>query len=366
MDIIRHAMNHWQPEIANPRGALNPTGNATVLLGQTSRSIHTYAAGLLDILGSANKSVQFFQMTTREWQNGLYFRDRWQASRNLTVNLGLRYEYYPLMTRADGRGLERWDPATNLVTIGGVGNVPRSNGLSTSKKLFAPRVGFAYRIGDNTVLRSGYGITYNPMVLSRPLRGLYPSTIAASWVAPSNYSYYGFLADGIPDVPTPDISSGVVALPSTVNMGPRSPWGGEIHRGYIQSWNLTLERKLPANFLVSAGYVGNQTVRQFLDRDINAAPIGTGTLGRPLVATQNRRIEALMWDGWGNANYHSLQVAINKEFSKGLFMKGAYTYSKAINMSDDDGWAGLRSPTSTKPSIATERWRAMTVRTCSS
>ncbi|MCC6264162.1 MAG: TonB-dependent receptor [Bryobacterales bacterium] len=341
VDVVRHAMNHWQPEIANPRGSLSPTGNATVLLGQTARSVHTYAAGLLDILGSANKSVQFFQMTTREWQNGLYFRDRWQATRNLTLNLGLRYEYYPLMTRADGRGLERWDPATNLVTIGGVGNVPRSNGLSTSKKLFAPRFGFAWRLNENTVLRSGYGITYNPMVLSRPLRGLYPSTIAANWVAPTSYGYYGFLSDGIPDVPTPDISSGTVALPSTVNMGPRSPWGGEIHRGYIQSWNLTLERKLPANFLVSAGYVGNQTVRQFLDRDINAAPLGAGTLGRPLVATQDRRIETLMWDGWASSNYHSLQVALNKEFSKGLFMKGAYTYSKAINMSDDDGWAGL-------------------------
>ncbi len=341
IDVVRHAMNHWQPEIANPRGNISPSGNATMILGQNAQSINTYAAGLLDILGSANKSVQFFQMTTREWQNGLYFRDRWQASRNLTLNLGLRYEYYPLMTRADGRGLERWDPATNLVSIGGVGNVPRNNGMSTSKKLFAPRVGFAWRLGDNMVIRSGYGITFNPMVLSRPLRGLYPSTIASNWVAPSNYDYFGFLADGIPDVPTPDISSGVVPLPPTVNMGPRSPWGGEIHRGYIQSWNFTVERKLPANFLVSAGYVGNQTVRQFLDRDINAAPIGTGALGRPLVATQNRRIEALMWDGWGNSNYHSLQVAINKEFSKGLFLKGAYTYSKAINMSDDDGWAGL-------------------------
>ena len=341
IDVVRHAMNHWQPEIANPRGNLSPSGNATMILGQNAQSINTYAAGLLDILGSANKSVQFFQMTTREWQNGLYFRDRWQASRNLTLNLGLRYEYYPLMTRADGRGLERWDPATNLVTIGGVGDVPRNNGMSTSKKLFAPRVGFAWRLGDNMVIRSGYGITFNPMVLSRPLRGLYPSTIASSWVAPSNYDYFGFLTDGIPDVPTPDISSGVVPLPPTVNMGPRSPWGGEIHRGYIQSWNFTVERKLPANFLVSAGYVGNQTVRQFLDRDINAAPIGTGTLGRPLVATQNRRIETLMWDGWASSNYHSLQVAINKEFSKGLFLKGAYTYSKAINMSDDDGWAGL-------------------------
>jgi len=48
-----------------------------------------------------------------------------------------------------------------------------------------------------------------------------------------------------------------------------------------------------------------------------------------------------MWDGWANSNYHSLQMALNKSMSKGLFLKGAYTWSKSINMSDEDGWAGL-------------------------
>jgi outer membrane receptor protein involved in Fe transport len=341
VDIIRHALNHWQPEIANPRGNLSPTGNATVLNGQVARTNNTYAAGLLDILGSADKSIQFFDMRTQEWQNGLYFRDRWQFNRKLTLNLGVRYEYYPLMTRGDGRGLERWDPATNIVTIGGVGNIPTDNGMSVSKKLFAPRLGIAYRVSDRTVIRAGYSISYNPMVLSRPLRGLYPSTIASNWVAPTQFGYYSTLSKGIPDVPTPDISSGSVLLPPTVNMGPRSPWGGLIHRGYIQSWNFTIEHRLPGEIVASVGYVGNQTVRQFLDRDINAAPIGSGPQGRPLVRTQNRLIEALMWDGWANSNYHAMQAALNKSMARGLFLKGAYTWSKSINMSDDDGWAGL-------------------------
>ena len=341
VDIIRHALNHWQPEIANPRGALNPTGNATVLQGQVSRVNHTYAAGLLDILGSADKSVQFFDMKTQEWQHGLYFRDRWQVNRKLTLNLGLRYEYYPLMSRGDGRGIERWDPKTNIVTIGGLGNIPMENGMSVSKKLFAPRLGFAWRLDDKTVIRSGYGLTYNPMVISRPLRGLYPATIAASWVAPTQFGYYSTLTRGIPDVPTPDISSGSVVLPSTVNMGPRSPWGGQLHRGYIHSWNYTIERRLPGELIANVGYVGNQTVRQFLDKDINAAPIGSGPQGRPLVATQNRLIETLMWDGWASSSYHALQASLNKSMAKGLFLKGAYTWSKAINMSDEDGWAGL-------------------------
>ena len=341
VDIIRHAMNHWQPEIANPRGNLSPTGNATVLQGQISRTNHQYAAGLLDILGSADKSVQFFDMKTREWQHGLYFRDRWQVNRKLTLNLGVRYEFYPLMDRGEGRGIERWDPATNLVTMGGVGNIPKANGMSVSKKLFAPRIGAAWRLDDKTVMRVGYSISYNPMVISRPLRGLYPSTIASSWVAPTQFGFFGTLTRGIPDVPTPDISSGTVALPATVSMGPRSPWGGLMHRGYIQSWNYTIERRMLGDVIASVGYVGNQTVRQFLDRDINAAPIGSGPQGRPLARTLNRLVETLMWDGWGNSNYHALQAAVNKSMSRGLFLKGAYTWSKSINMSDDDGWAGL-------------------------
>ena len=167
-------------------------------------------------------------------------------TRNFTLNIGVRYEFYPMMNRGDGRGVERWDPSTNLVYLGGVGNVPLSNGITVSKKLIAPRIGFAWRLGDKTVIRSGYGITFNPMVLSRPLKGLYPAAVSSSWVAPSQYTWYSTLTQGIPDVATPDYSSGVVTLPATVNMGPRSPYAGELHRGYIQSWNLTIERKLPA------------------------------------------------------------------------------------------------------------------------
>jgi hypothetical protein len=341
VDMVRHAMNHWQPEVSGgPRGLLTPGGAGMVHFGEVARGIHTYAAGLHGILGSAATAVQFFDMRTREWQHGLYFRDRWQVTRNLTLNIGLRYEFYPLINRG-GRGIERWDPVTNIVTMGGIGDVPINNGITVSRKLLAPRLGFAWRLNDKTVIRSGYGITYNPLPVSRPLRGLYPSTIGSTFVAPQPWGYFGTFASGIPDVAVPDVSTGRLLLPPTVDMGPRSPWAGHLRRGYIQSWNFTVERQLPMDFLLSVGYVGNQTVGQFLDRDINAAPVGTGPTGRPLAATQGRLIGANMWDGWGNANYHSLQVAVNKNLSRGLFLKGAYTWSKAINLGDDDGWQGL-------------------------
>jgi outer membrane receptor protein involved in Fe transport len=340
-DVVHHGLNHWQPEVSGgPRGNIAPAGMAMVHHGQVARPIHTHAAGLHGVIGSAMSAVQFLEMRAREWQTALYVRDRWQVTRNLTLNLGLRYEYYPLMNRGD-RGLERWDPATNIVTLGGIGDVPFNNGITVSNKLFAPRVGFAWRLNDKTVVRSGYGITYNPLPVARPLRGLYPASIGSTFVAPEPWGQFGPFGAGIPDVVVPDISTGRMLLPPTVDMGPRSPWGGHLRRGYIQSWNFTLERQLPMDFLLSVGYVGNQTVGQFLQRDINAAPVGTGPRGRPLAATQNRLIPALMWDGWGSANYHSLQVAVNKNLSRGLFMKGAYTWSKAINLGDDDGTQGM-------------------------
>lgn len=338
-DVVRHEMNHWQPETANPRGEINFSGNTTMIKGDVAQSINAYAAGLLGIVGGYSKSVQFFLMKTREWQHAWYIRDRWQATRNLTLNFGLRYEYYPLINRGD-RGIERWDPATNLVTIGGLGGIPKSNGIDVSKKLFAPRVGFAYRFGEKTVIRSGYGITYDPLPFSRPLRGLYPSTITANYVPVEQYGFFNSLSQGIPTVPLPDVSRGAFALPPTVDMGPRSPYAGLVHRGYIQSWNLTVERHLPWNLVVSVAYVGNSTVHQLGDRDINAAAPGTGVSGRPLAATQGRLIEALMWDGWMSANYHSLQTTFDRRFSKGLFLKTSYTFGRAINMTDEDGWTG--------------------------
>ena len=340
-DMVRYQMDQWQPEVSGgPRGSITFSGDATGARGYTSNYLNQYATFLLGLMTNIQKSVQLFRYTNREWQFGGFVRDRWQVSRRLTLNMGLRYEYYPLITRADGRGIERWDPSTNLVYMGGIANIPRSVGITTSKRLFAPRVGFAFRLTEDTVVRSGYGITYDPLPFSRPLRGMYPATIGSTFVSSGPYTWVDTIDKGIPAIPLPDTSTGIITLPSTVDMGPRSPWGGSLHRGYIQSWNFTIERKLPGNIATSVGYVGTQTVHQLIDIDINAAPPGGGPAGRPLAATQDRRISMLMWDGSASGNYHGLQVAINRQFSKGLLLKGAYTWSRAINWTDDDGWTG--------------------------
>ena len=121
----------------------------------------------------------------------------------------------------------------------------------------------------------------------------------------------------------------------------RSISGDRLNRGYVQSWNFIVESQLPWGIIGSVGYVGTATVRSFADININAAQPGTGTAGRPFFEKFRRTANTLDWNGRLSTNYHSLQTTINRRVADGLTLKGAYTYSAAINMTDDDGWAGV-------------------------
>jgi hypothetical protein len=364
IDIVHHHLNHWQPELGSgPRGEFDFDGSATALNNPTAAppdQFNAWAQFLLGLPGGSvvsglGKSDQFIKATAKEWQFGWFVGDRYRVTNKLTVNLGLRYEYYPLMTRDSVAKFDRYDFVTGNVLLGGIGGNPEHLGVTTSKKLFAPRVGLAYQVSDKMVVRSGFGITVDPLPLARPLRGFYPFTVASNFAGVNGFApaaSFSTLATplpsgpipvGIPPICCPDISSGTIPLPAQALE--RSVGPGELKRGYIESWNLIVERQLPGNFLASVGYVGTQTVHQFGDLDVNSAPAGltSGPSRQPYNTPQfgNRTASTLFWQGFLSANYHSLQASLNRQFKNGFMVKGAYTWSKAINWTDDDGWAGL-------------------------
>jgi hypothetical protein len=332
-------LDHWQPELDNPRGRFQFAGNSVALRGgQTANFYNTFAAFLLGQVGTASKSIQYEEMTTREWQHGVFFRDRWTPTPKLTLDLGLRWEYYPIMHRAD-RGLERVDLNTLEVLLGGRGGNPENIGLSTGKDNFAPRIGAIYRLNDMSVIRSGYGVTYNSGPWGRPLRGFFPATIAASFFQNEQFSFYAPINAGIPAIVGPDLQSGRFPLPAAVDM--RTPEVGNVDRGYIQSWNVAFERRLPFDLSVDVAYVGTAGDGGFADIDINAPlTLGGGNASRPY-ASMGRFRDLKLWGGRLKTRYHSLQLAVNKPFTKGLLLKGAYTLGRAKNLTDDDGWVGL-------------------------
>jgi hypothetical protein len=331
-DFIRLRLNHWQPEVSNPRGILTFGSGTTGTPGYTGSSWNNYAGFLLGELTSFNKSEQFEELSGRENQYGLYIADRWQANPKLTINLGLRYEYYPLMARED-RGIEMLDIPTYTVRLGGVGNNPQNLGLKVSKTLFAPRLGVAYRLNEKTVLRTGYGKTFDPFPWSRPMRGRFPLTIAHSDAGLNTFTPYGNLSRGIPLAPNPDISSGTVVLPRGVDMTTPDP--NNVARGATQSYNVVIERRLPLDIVTSVGYVGTRTDGTYTTRNQNYSE-GGGNANRKLF-TQAGTATINILAGTAKARYHSLQVGVNRPFKSGFLLKGAYTLSKAKNDTDDDG-----------------------------
>lgn len=368
-DYLHHLMNHWQPELGGgPRGqftfgsgitALNPAAirsaaGFTGAVPSFEREWNAVAAFLLGFPSSAGKSPQYIKMTSFENQYALYVRDRWRLLPKLTLNLGLRWELYPTRTRAAGMGIESYDPTTNEVLIGGRGGIPRDVGVGYSKKLFAPRVGFAYTLGKSTVIRSGYGLTYIPHPWgAQALRGWYPLTIVSTFAGANSYQPImtdpNYVAAGIPfkplgpdvgilPIPGPDINKGRIPLPPAADMG--YPVANQVlRRGYIQSWNFTIQRELPGQVVVSIGYVGSAMVNGFAFLDINASQIpGSGNSGRPLFSRFRRTAPTREFNGRTHSNYHSLQVSLDRRVARGLFLKGAYTFSKAIDQANYGDW----------------------------
>ena len=339
---------HWQPETGNPRGQFIFNANTTGLRGgQTANFYNAYASFLLGLVGQANKSVQNELMTSREWQHALYFRDRWTVSPKLTLDLGLRWELYPIMHRADGRGLDRLDLdnpnfSSRLdVIVAGRGGNPETNGMSAGLNNFAPRVGGTYRIDDNTVFRSGYGITFNAQAWARAVRGDndYPITIASTFLNAESFAAYSTIQQGIPLIVGPDLSSGRLRLDRSA--AEYTPEIDNIDRGYIHTWNIAIQRLLAFDTTVDVAYVGAKGVGGYAALDINApVTLGGGDASRPY-ASLGRLIRIDSWGQRLRTRYDSLQVAANKRFTHGFLFKGAYTLAKAMNESDNDGRATL-------------------------
>ena len=136
----------------------------------------------------------------------------------------------------------------------------------------------------------------------------------------------------------------------------RSPNPDDVDRATLHQWNLTFERRLPLDLVASVAYVGTQTNGGYADINLNYAEPGTGNAGRQFF-TQAGNANILDWGNWTTSKYHSLQMAVNRPFKNGLLLKGAYTWSKAMNETDDDGWTGLtlEHPEPVRPQLRARR-----------
>jgi hypothetical protein len=338
-DFVRYELNHRQAEWGDYglKGGFSFSNNTTGAVGYTSPGWNSFAALLMGLPNYYAEDTQTETMTGRENQLAWYVRDRWNLGDKLTLNGGLRLDYYPLMNRV-GRGIERLDYNTYTVILGGIGGQPDNAGINYKAWYVEPRVGAAYRLNQNTVFRAGYGQTKNPLPWSRPMRGSYPFDINNNRTAPGTYDYVTTLAQGIPLVTLPDTSSGTVTLPSGVFI--RSPNPDDVNRGTVHQWNVTFERRLPLRMAADISYVGTATNGGYADLNVNVGvPGGGGSAAKYFAVAGTTAIND--WASRTKARYRGLQMALNRPFRDGFMIKGAYTWSQSKDMADEDGWTGV-------------------------
>ena len=350
VDVSRQHLNQVQPEFVGSffgaSGGFGFDGGTTTVRGGPSpNQFNAFGAFLLGQASTLGRTliVPDNGITTRAWQESLYARDQWQVNRKLTLSYGVRWEYYPMPTRAD-RGLERYDPTTNRTLICGVALTPLNCGVHVSPAQFAPRFGIAYRLSETFVLRTGYGISIDPYSLARPMRTNYPILAVLNVSGPNTYTAAGTFATGIPAITAPDISSGSVATPGTyaANTLPT-----DFRRGYIQSWNLTLEKEFRGAWLASAGYVATRQIRQIGFVELNYGLPGLGAAGQALNRQFGRTATTPLVTNIGNSHYDSLQVKATRRFVNGFQVLASYTFSKSIGIccnDDSDGNLAINIP----------------------
>lgn len=282
-------LNHFQPSgggaLLNPRGAFLFQGGMTANAASGYTSYNALADFLLGLpnngTGSAvGKLLQLNNPNTLRWsQYGGYAQDQWVVNSKLTLNYGVRYDFFPMVYK-DHEGVAILYP--NLpqsanVELGGIAGNPTNAGVDVGKGMFEPRVGLVYRVSDKLVVRSGGGITEDPDS-QRFMRDSYPSSQSAQYsgAGPASIALDSAgnpltLKVGIPALTPANFSTGFASLPvgATTTTMPKS-----FHRGYIESWNLAIQDDLGKGIVANVAYVGTHQVRQLAGvSPLNASPL---------------------------------------------------------------------------------------------
>jgi outer membrane receptor protein involved in Fe transport len=321
-------------------GNFNFTSDATNDPQNTGTTGQGIASYLLGLPNDALRNVGQTAAIMRKHDYSGFVQDDWKVSSKLTLNLGLRYDYLGWPYSRDNTlgsfdidtGQYLWD-GTNPVT--GAGPNARRGIVNPDYKNFAPRVGAAYRLGNKTTVRSGYGIFYTGDYLweAQGIRGNYPYAISETL---TNLNVIQ------PSSPLETTFSPIL----TVTRGADVPLQDQhiVNRNnktsYVQQWNFTVQRRLSDDMIAELGYVGNKGTHLSMFINENTALPGPGDPDprRPF-PVEGATSEM---DNVASSHYEGLQAKLEKRFSHGLNFTANYSFSKTI----DVGGSGFGSSSS--------------------
>jgi hypothetical protein len=294
--------------------------------------------------------TNFYIAQYRQVGNMFYLQDDFRLTSKLTLNLGVRYEYFTPQWENDNR-LSNYDPVSNALIPARDGSVSDRAQVNPDKNNWAPRIGFAYAWSPKTAIRSGYGISYvhfnragggNILGINGPqvVNAIVNQTPLVSGAVNPNFrtvdqGYPTGLTD--PDKFNP--------LAANISYMPR-----DTRTGYVQNWFFSIQREILPNTVFDIAYVGNRSNKLILFADYNQARPQNPGENAPLQARrpiqQFAGITLTCPCAW--ANYHSLQMKIERRYSAGLSLLNSFTWAKAMDNTgqalEDQGQGNRSSP----------------------
>lgn len=361
---LRHAHNLRVPSDNSRNGQFFFKGDPTSQNGTSNSGV-----GLASFfLGDVSSFMRYVSPYTdaAESQNRFFFygQDTWRITPTLTLNYGLRWSYYsPQAVNGPGKG--GWFDFNNAnVIVAGYGPYNLQGNVKPQYSDFAPRIGLAWQFTPKTVVRVGYGRSYDVGVFGT----LFGHTVTQNLpvlafqdVEPTNVYAGSFVIDngppsGMTPAYFPDTSvyskTGEYPLPDGVNVHANER---NLVVPYVDSWSLAIQRQLSANTSVSMTYLGNKGTH------IGATPnINSPTAIPSPTATDNGLSLSPYFQKFGltqgitdycncdSNNYNALQIKLDHNFSHGLQINANYTWSRSMGFNGSwyYGWNYGYGPTS--------------------
>ena len=326
-DLRRRQITEYQTNRGN--GRFNFSRGFTTEIGSGSNTGNELASFLLGYASLIEQDFTLAWVGVRGIETGLYIADDWRVNRRLTLNVGLRWDYYSPFSEVANR-IANFDAATATVKVAGQDGVDSRVGIKRDLRNYAPRFGFAYQLTSRTVVRGGFGLFYNPngnggvyLRLQRhvPFGPIYSVTNPDTQIGRR-------VSDGFPAPPVVDLASA------------KNPSGGVIGvfpgytSSYAQQFNIGVQHEITSmQLIVKATAVGNLGRRLGTTIDLNQPLPGPGAVNprraffgvRPGLAGISYAVSD------GLSNYLSGQLSVEKRMSHGVNLLFGYTWSHAID-----------------------------------
>jgi hypothetical protein len=353
VDLRRIRDDLLQDQTFSPRGVFTFSEPQT----SDSRAAGTNLANdigsfLLDVPSQTGRDVNTYFPAYRQWWFFAFVSDKWQATPKLTVDYGVRWDFYPPATPKSAGGFSNYDPVNHNLVIAGIGGNPSNLGMETRYRYFSPRTGLSYRVTDNTVIRAGFGMSYMPFS---------DNSYAYNYPVRSNNSYQpvssspfaaAVLGDGVTvatfqagfpaPVAVPVPSNGIIPVSQALKTQSFFQIPTNYKNPYASSWNVAVQQALPSHMSLQIAYVANHGTDLDVSQNTNnPSTYGGGAASQPEnVAGYGRTAATNVYFLKYSSNYQSLQTQLTKRFSNGLMFTSAFTWGKGMGYAtggDDNG-----------------------------